>query len=132
MSVCGYEQYSLPTLDFVGGSWQDLEYNVYFRSLANPFDLSKCSANFAIIDVMNSHRKPILSKDMTIEQGSASVAGKYISNKLRVQLMSSETVELSGKYIYQISIKEGDDKTEIPKQGLLYITNNINRPFISG
>ena len=51
-------------------------------------------------------------------------------NVLRVTLTPSETVDLFGKYIYQISIRDIGGDVEIPKQGVLYITNNINKGFI--
>lgn len=47
-----------------------------------------------------------------------------------VTLSPIETVDLSGKYIYQIIIRDIDGDVEIPKQGILYITNNINKNFI--
>lgn len=52
--------------------------------------------------------------------------GTY-DNVLTVTLSPTETVDLSGKYIYQIIIRDIDGDVEIPKQGILYITNNINK-----
>ena len=54
-----------------------------------------------------------------------------INNVLTVTLKPKETVGLCGKYIYQIQIQDIDGDVEIPKQGILYITNNINRGFIT-
>ena len=51
-------------------------------------------------------------------------------NILSVDLTPKETYELSGKYIYQITIRDVNGNVEIPKQGLMYITNNINKSFI--
>lgn len=51
-------------------------------------------------------------------------------NVLMVTLEPAETVDLCGKYIYQVIIKDMNGDTEIPKQGVLYITNNINKSFV--
>lgn len=69
---------------------------------------------------------PILTKPM---EGAFNDEGT-INNVLTVTLEPSETVGLNGKYIYQIQIRDIDGDVEIPKQGILYITNNINKGFI--
>ena len=53
-----------------------------------------------------------------------------INNVLAVTLAPTETVDLAGKYIYEIQMRDIDGDVEIPKQGILYITNNINKAFI--
>lgn len=88
--------------------------------------MTGCTANFAIVSFTNKMGKPILTKPMEAifnDDGT-------INNVLIVTLEPKETVELCGKYIYQIQIQDIDGDVEIPKQGLLYITNNINRGFI--
>lgn len=118
--------YTLPTIDFVGGETQDFMFNVFFYKNGRPFSLTGCTANFAIVSFTNKMGKPILTKSMEAifnDEGT-------INNVLTVTLEPKETVELCGKYIYQIQIQDIDGDVEIPKQGLLYITNNINRGFI--
>ena len=119
--------YTLPTIDFVGGETQDLMFNVYFYIKHRPFSLSGCTANFAIVSFTNKTGSPILAKPMETTFNKDST----INNVLTVTLEPNETVGLSGKYIYQIQIKDIDGDIEIPKQGILYITNNINKGFIS-
>lgn len=123
--TCDYSPYALPTIDFVGGETQDLAFNVYFYKERKPFSLTGCDCNFSIVSFTNKTGTPILSKPMTAmynDEGSA-------NNVLTVTLKSSDTVDLCGKYIYQIIIKDINGDTEIPKQGILYITNNINKSF---
>lgn len=118
--------YTLPTIDFVGGETQDFMFNTYFYKNRRPFSLTGCTANFAIVSFTNKMGKPILTKPMEAifnDDGT-------INNVLIVTLDPEDTVELCGKYIYQIQIRDIDGDVEIPKQGLLYITNNINRGFI--
>lgn len=129
---CAPNQYTLPPIEFVGGSAQDLRFHVYFHTIKNPFDLSNCTANFAIVGFTNKRGSTILSKAMTIAKTGVSVEGGLVYNMLDVSLTSAETVALEGKYIYQISIKENTGKIEVPSQGVLYITNNINKAYITG
>ena len=69
---------------------------------------------------------PILTKEMDVRFDNTGA----VNNVLTVTLAPTETVDLSGKYIYEIQIKDIDGDVEIPKQGILYITNNINKSFI--
>lgn len=123
---CGYNPYVLPTIDFVGGETQKLLFNIYFHEGRTPFSLSGCTANFSIVNYLNRTGAPILSKTMQ----SVLDADITVDNKLTVTLFPEETVDLFGKYIYQIIIRDIDGETEIPKQGILYITNNINKNYI--
>lgn len=53
-----------------------------------------------------------------------------VYSQATVHLEPQETLDLSGKYIYQISIRNDEGDVEIPKQGILLITNNINKSFM--
>ena len=121
-----YNPYTLPTIDFVGGETQDLVFNLFFYKNKRPFSTTGVSANFAIVSFTNKMGTPILTKPM---EGAFNDEGT-INNVLTVTLEPSETVGLNGKYIYQIQIRDIDGDVEIPKQGILYITNNINKGFI--
>ena len=123
---CTYNPYTLPTIDFVGGETQDLAFNVYFYKDKKPFSLTGCECNFSIVSFTNKLGTPILTKQM---ESIFNNEGTY-DNVLTVTLSPIETVDLSGKYIYQIIIRDIDGDVEIPKQGILYITNNINKNFI--
>lgn len=119
---CNYNPYTLPTIDFVGGETQDLLFNVYFHTKDKPFGLAGATATFAIVSFRNKTGATVLEKQMT-----ATYNADDIMNILRVTLTPSETVNLSGKYIYQITIRDMSGTTEIPKQGILFIINNINK-----
>ena len=123
---CDYSPYTLPTIDFVGGETQDLAFNVFFYKNKQPFSLTGCTCNFSVVSFRNKDGVPILSKQMEAifnDDGTA-------NNVLTVTLEPTDTVELKGKYIYQIIIRDINGDAEIPKQGILYITNNINKSFI--
>lgn len=123
---CDYSPYTLPTIDFVGGETQDLAFNVYFYKDKKPFSLTGCTCNFSIVSFTNKMGVPILSKEMKGIYNDEVTA----DNVLTVTLTPTETVELFGKYIYQIIIRDIEGDVEIPKQGILYVTNNINKNFI--
>lgn len=123
---CDYNPYTLPTIDFVGGETQELSFHVYFYIGKKPFSLSSCECSFAIVNFTNKTGAPILTKAMGIAYSGDGVS----DNVLTVKLLPSETIDLFGKYIYQITIKDIDGDIEIPKQGILYITNNIDKEFI--
>ena len=51
-------------------------------------------------------------------------------NIAKVTLDADDTMELTGKYIYQITVKDRDGMAEIPDQGIMMIANNINKGFL--
>lgn len=126
MSSCSIDLYTLPTIDFVGGSTQDLLFRVYFYQNKRPFGLSGCTANFSVVDYLDRTGAPIISKAMTVKLSDDGT----IDNVLSVTLSPTDTVNLFGKYVYQISIQDVDGDVEIPNQGLMYINTNINKSFI--
>ena len=101
---CDYSPYSLPTIDFVGGSTQELVFHTFFSQNKKPFDLSSCTASFALINFVNKNGSPLIAKPMEVsksEDGDGTV-----TNVLRVVLLPEETVDLVGKFIYQITIQD--------------------------
>ncbi len=124
---CSYNPYTLPTIDFIGGSTQELVFHSYSMHNKGPIDLSSCTANFSIINFVNKHGAPIFSKQMQILLGNDK--NERVQNILKVILRPLDTVDLEGKFIYQISIRDITGETEVP-QGILYIFNNINKQFV--
>lgn len=119
--------YTLPQIDFVGGSTADLIFNVYWGAEnPKPFGMVGCVANFAVIDYVNKTGTPIISKTMEVRLN----ADDTYYNVLYVELKPSDTLDLFGKYIYQITIKDVDNSADIPQQGILYIHNNINKQYL--
>ena len=124
---CDYSPYSLPTIDFVGGSTQELVFHTFFSQNKKPFDLSSCTASFALINFVNKNGSPLIAKPMEVsksEDGDGTV-----TNVLRVVLLPEETVDPVGQFIYQITIQDISGEIEIPDQGIIRIANNINKSF---
>lgn len=126
---CLSKQYELPEICFIGGGTQDIAFHAYFESNGRPFDLSSCTAELALINFVNNNGTPLLTKPMTV-MGSGD-GGESVNNVLLVTLQPSDTVGLSGKYIYQISIKDAKGDVEPPAQGIMLIKKNINSGFLS-
>ena len=108
---CDYSPYSLPTIDFVGGSTQELVFHTFFSQNKKPFDLSSCTASFALINFVNK----------TMEVSKSEDGDGTVTNVLRVVLLPEETVDLVGKFIYQITIQDISGEIEIPDQGIIRI-----------
>lgn len=123
------EPYELPTISFVGGSTQELQFHALFLNNKRPFDLTGYTANFSVEDHLDRDGEPLLSKAMTIEKGDEE-EGIVIDNLLKVTLTAAETASWDGKYIYQVSVKDADGGVDIPSQGILYVYKNIHEGFI--
>lgn len=127
--LCSKSVYSLPQIDFVGGSTQDFVFHTYHCQNKKAQDMSSCTANFAIINYVNRDGEPLISKEMDI--GVDLDRDGEVNNVLRITLAPEDTVGLpAGKYIYQISIKDIGGDVEIPKQGIIYIIHNIQKSFV--
>ena len=109
--------YDLPEILFVGGETHDLRFCL--------FSASGATATFSVVYSVNRTGTPVLSKPMSIVANDDGV-----ENILTVTLLPQETVNLYGKYIYQITIQDMSGETEIPSQGILGITNNIDKAII--
>lgn len=120
--------YKLPNIDFVGGSTQELAFHCYHHSSKRPCDMSFCNAEFSIINYMNKNGAPLVVKPMDIRECATKDGTEY--NVLSVKLEATDTVELVGKFIYQITIKDQNGNVEIPSQGIMQIVNNIDKPFV--
>lgn len=126
MNACDYNPYELPTITFVGGETRDLAFHIYHYIGKRPYSLSDCDCTFSLVNFTTKGGKPILSKEMTVIYDET----ETFDNILTVTLESSESVNLFGKYIYQITIQDRAGEVEIPSQGIMYITNNIDKGII--
>lgn len=125
---CFPNPYTLPTIDFIGGSTQDLVFHCYFYVNKEPFDLSSCTANFSLINFVNKNGTPLVSKQMEIRADRETEGA--VRNILAVTLDPFDTVKLGGQYVYQITIKDISGEVDIPNQGIMRIINNINKAFV--
>lgn len=117
--------YTLPELTFVGGKTQELRFNLKDTN-GEPYNASGSTVNFSICDYSYKTGAPILSLTPSLIADESGMA-----NSLYVTITSEDTINLFGKYIYQITIIDISGRVEIPNQGIMNITKNINTSFIS-
>lgn len=127
MSRCSDTPYNLPTLSFVGGSTQQFAFHTYFEENGRPLSLKGCICKFSVIESMNRTGIPVFTKNMNIVVDP----DNETDNILTVELLPAETMNLFGKYVYQITIKGPEGDVDIPGQGLLYVNGNIDKALIS-
>ena len=118
--------YTLPEISFVGGETQEFVFNVTNRS-GEALDVSGMTADFSIGSYTNKTGTPLLSYTPTIRTGDDGIAAVLVVNIPKV-----DTAGMFGKYIYQITILDVQGRSEIPNQGIMNITRNINQNFVSG
>ena len=74
-----HNPFTLPELEFVGGSTQELVFHCYHEQNGKPTDLSSCTANFSLISYVNKYGSPLVSKAMDIRAGTDNDDGISIS-----------------------------------------------------
>lgn len=117
--------YTLPELTFVGGKTQELRFNLKDTN-GEPYNASGSTVNFSICDYSYKTGAPLLSLTPTLMADENGIA-----DLLYVTIAPEDTLNLFGKYIYQITIIDISGRVEIPNQGIMNITKNINTGFIS-
>lgn len=118
--------YTLPEIPFVAGQSNTLRWRL-FTIFNAPFNTEGCTGNFAVVDYSDQTGEPLISKPLEFLIGDDETG---IKNVASVDLTPNDTLDLDGKYIYQITIKDVDGEAEIPNQGFLWITHNINGGFL--
>ena len=116
--------YVLPEWRFVGGETQKRIFTIYKTDGSTVHNLPNASIELAVVDFIHPKANAILPKRFDIQSDDT---GSYCN--VVVVLDSSDTVNLSGKYIYQISIKDSTRDISISK-GIMYISENIDKSFI--
>lgn len=117
--------FTLPTVDFVGGTTIPLRFHTFFEQDGDPFDLTDCTAVFSLLNYVNQDEDPVLSKVMTLTNGPEDSSGDIYPSIAEVVLDSQDTVGLHGKFIYQITFSDSDGRQEVC-QGVLFVFRNID------
>ena len=117
---------TMPEWNFVGGETQKRTFTLYKPS-GIAYDIPNGTASLAIVDFVNRTSSPSLTKQSSV---TADANGK--SCKVAFTLDPSDTVSLFGKYLYQVTIKDGNGNASIPYHGIMVIARNIDQLFLSG
>ena len=118
--------FTLPEWEFVSGETQTRTFRLYEPDGASVMNLQGASSEFALNDFVNPDGDPILPKSTEITEDDN---GKACL--LTVHLDVSDTINLDGKYIYQLTVHDLHGNTSAP-QGIMRIHKNIDRSFTVG
>lgn len=118
------KQYKLCDLSFIGGESQELNLKL-FNSDNRQIDASNVISEFALSPYGHSIENPIFTTNGIVISSESSSFTPY----LRIILKPEDTVYFSGKYIYQISLKDIFGNVEL-YHGLLTIENNNSKDFV--
>lgn len=121
-----HDIYTLPEVVFVSGQSLTLRWRLLTVNKV-PFNADGCVGDFSVVDYSDKTGDPLITKSLTFSVGDDDTGAKNVAS---VDLLPKETLGLYGKYIYQITIKDIDGEAEIPNQGILLITHNINESFL--
>lgn len=110
----------------VGGGDIDIDFDLKNQYNSTAYNAEGCTARFSIADYLYRDTA-LLNYEATLksdENGILSVAS--------VRIPASDTVNMAGAYIYQVSIKDASGKVEPPVQGKIIFTRNIAADFVTG
>lgn len=116
--------YSLPKWEFVGGASQNRSFTL-LRESGIEYNLPESTASLAVVEFVNPRSTPILTKQCPVYTNAD---GTYC--EVIFKLSPSDTVSMSGKYIYQITIKDVNGNTSIPQRGYMIVAENIDKGFV--
>lgn len=115
---------SLPDYSMNAGEAKKFTIPIY-NYADQQIDMTDMTARFAISDPINQDSEPFVIKDCSVMLPDDS---DYAV--LSVELNSTDTIDLYGQYIYQVTIKDADGRPGILK-GVLTIAANYDRAAIS-
>lgn len=113
----------LPDWTFVGGVTQEYEFTLQTED-GGFYDVPGGTASLAIAPFVNVNNT-VLTKPGVMTTNAEGVACVAVFT-----LDPSETVDLKGKYIYQISVKSAEGSLASPLRGRMFIANNIDKAFV--
>jgi len=123
MSYHEPDGFQLPEISIVGGTTEQLVFHLWSAS-HDAIGLTG-SCMFAITSFIDPNSTPVVIKTMTISADASS----GINNVATVSLGATDTRDLEGKYVYQITLKSASDVDV--QQGILYVARNRHRAAIS-
>lgn len=108
----------LPDWDFVGGSTQSRTFQ--FTDLSGiEYDMEDGVAYFAVQDYVNGG-SPVFTKQVSV---TSSQDGNYCA--VTVSLDAAETADMSGRFVYQVTVQDSKNHIAIPFHGRMQIVKNI-------
>lgn len=110
--------FALPEISIVGGDHTYLDFEI-FEPEGDAVDVSTMSASFSVIDYTNKFGSPQFTLTASVIEGAQGIP------LFRVVLTSPLTVNMFGKFIYQLSVKDYKGYMQ-HRQGIMLIHKNID------
>ena len=110
--------FKLPELNFIGGNYKEIPFVVEDLDNGGVMDLSNVKLIFSLTEYQQRNSDtPLLSKELMLDPDNPTLAKLYLD--------SADTINLKGRYIYQITVKAPNNKKE-HFQGSMTIDSNID------
>lgn len=110
--------FALPEISIVGGDHTYLDFEI-FEPEGDAVDVSTMSASFSVIDYTNKFGSPQFTLTASVIEGAQGIP------LFRVVLTSPLTVNMFGKFIYQLSVRDYKGYMQ-HRQGIMLIHKNID------
>lgn len=120
MFACNME---LPQCHMTAGATKEF-YIPVFNPSGKQIDVSGMTARLSISDYVNQNCKPLVVKECEV-----STQDDILLAVFRVRLDSQDTVNLYGKFIYQVTAKSADGDIG-PMRGILTISPNYDKEAV--
>ena len=117
MSICNNSAFTLEDIHIVGGDYKEFPIYINDNDRGGLMDVSNLQVNFSLVLYQARYGSPIIAKNLAVSTDDPTA--------FLLVLYPDETKDLSGQYIYQLSIKTPNDKQE-SFQGFLYVEKNLN------
>lgn len=115
MSICN-QPFLLEEFNIIGGDYQEIYFNVSDIDTGIALSIQDLTLNFSLVEYKNRYGLPLLNRNCEINADKTAFV---------MFLYPEDTRDLSGKYIYQVSIQTPNNKQQ-SFQGVLTIDKNIN------
>lgn len=117
--------YNLPKIHIIGGEYQQLVFNFKTPS-GESYTTQGYNIDFSAVKWGDAASNPDITKS-----GTMTLNETRTGSIVEFELLPEDTVELSGRYVYQIIIMIDKKKIKIPGKGILEINRNIHPQYIT-
>lgn len=119
MTLCNKNVFQLPELNFIGGDFKEIPF--YIKDANTGTLLNDVQAVFSLIEYQfRNDDIPILSKELELKTSED-------NSYFLLTLNSDDTIDLKGKFIYQITVNApSPSRKQESYQGIMIIDRNIN------
>lgn len=120
---CGNKLFSLGEINIIGGDYKECLIYINDLDSGGYMNLENVNISFSLIPYINRNGVSIFSK--TNKENPEDLFISSDGKAFLLILRSSDTAELSGRFIYQITVQSADGLKKESFQGVMIINKNI-------